>query len=159
MKELLDGESTDKLISEFNLYGAPKRLPDELQKTIFITDLKLVWDKQSQSYKSVGPIGIGFIGKATISRLLKGSLEIQRKKAGDVFHFYFESDNSNWWYFNYSRGIMQGLSSDAKFNDYVQNMKPDKRVADTKGDKSPYEFMLSTDRKKAEFLKKFAGNQ
>ena len=159
MKELLEGEKTDKLISEFNLYGAPKRVPEELQKTIFITDLKLVWDKQSQSYKSVGPIGIGFIGKATVSRLLKGSLEIQRKKGGDIFHIYFESDNSNWWYFNYSRGIMQGLSSDAKFNDYVQNMKPEKRIADTKGDKAPYEFMLSTDRKKAEFLKKFTSNQ
>ena len=100
-------------------------------------------------------IGVGFINKTTISRMLKGSLEIQRKKGGDNFNLYLESDNANWWYFNYSRGIMQVISSDSQFNDAIQKMKPDKRVADTKGDKVPYEFMLSTDRKKAEFLKKF----
>jgi hypothetical protein len=36
-------------------------------------------------------------------------------------------------------------------------MKPEKRVAESKGDTPPYEFMLSTDRKKAEFVKKFLG--
>jgi hypothetical protein len=50
---------------------------------------------------------------------------------------------------------MQGVSSDIKFNDAVNNMKPDKRIADTKDNKPAYEFMLSTDRKKAEFIKKF----
>ncbi len=155
MKELIGTERADKLISEFNLYGAPKKIPQELHQTIFLTDLKLDWNKETQSYKSKGMIGVGFINKTTISRMLKGSLEIQRKKGGDNFNLYLESDNANWWYFNYSRGIMQVISSDSQFNDAIQKMKPDKRVADTKGDKAPYEFMLSTDRKKAEFLKKF----
>jgi len=155
MKEIVGTEKTDKMISEFNLYGAPKRVPQELQQTIFLTDLKLFWDKQSQSYKSKGPIGIGFIGKSTISRQLKGYLEIQRKRGGEVFNLYMESDNATWWFFTYSRGIMQGVSSDSKFNEDVNNMKPDKRIADTKDDKPAYEFMLSTDRKKAEFIKKF----
>jgi hypothetical protein len=155
MNELIGVEKTQKLISEFNLYGAPKRVPQELQQTIFLTDVKLYWDTETQSYRSKGPIGVGFIGKTTISRLMKGCLEIQRKRGGEVFNFYLESDNATWWYFNYSRGIMQSVASDNKFNDAINGMKPDKRVADTKGDKPPYEFMLSTDRKKAEFLKKF----
>ena len=49
---------------------------------------------------------------------------------------------------------MQAISSDTKFNDAIQNLKPEKRVADTKDDKPPYEYMLSTDRKRAEFVKK-----
>lgn len=155
MKELVGTEKTDKMISEYNLYGAPKRVPQELQQTIFLTDLKMYWDKQTQSYKSKGPIGIGFIGKTTVSRQLKGYLEIQRKKGGEVFNLYIESDNATWWFFTYSRGIMQGVSSDIKFNDAVNNMKPDKRIADTKDNKPAYEFMLSTDRKKADFIKKF----
>lgn len=155
MKELVGTEKTDKMISEFNLYGAPKRVPQELQRTLYLTDVKLYWDQSTQSYKSMGPIGVGFIGKTTISRALKGYLEIQRKKGGEVFNLYLESDNATWWYFNYNRGIMQAVSSDIKFNDTVNNMKPDKRIADTKGDKPPYEYMLGTDRKKAEFIKKF----
>ena len=52
---------------------------------------------------------------------------------------------------------MQAISSDVKFNDAIQNLKPDKRVADTKDNKPPYEYMLSTDRKKAEFLRRITG--
>jgi hypothetical protein len=52
---------------------------------------------------------------------------------------------------------MQSISSDNKFNDAINGMKPEKRVAESKGDTPPYEFMLSTDRKKAEFVKKFLG--
>ncbi len=159
MKTLVGSEKTDKMISEFNLYGAPKRVPSELQQSLFLTDVKLVWCRETQSYKSVGNIGLGFILKNTISRMLKGSMEIVRKKNGDVLNLYLEADNANWWYFSYSRGVFQACSSDQKFNDAINNMKPEKRVADTKDNKPAYEFMLSTDRKKAEFLRKFVGGQ
>lgn len=157
MKEIVGVEKADKMISEFSLYGAPKRLPQELQQTLVLTDVKMYWDKETQSYKSVGPIGVGFIGKETISRKLKGYLEIQRKRGTEVFNLYIESDNATWWYWNYSRGVMQSISSDNKYNDAINGMKPEKRVAESKGDTPPYEFMLSTDRKKAEFVKKFLG--
>ena len=111
-------------------------------------------DKSLQSYKSTGPVGLGFIGKNAISRMLPGYVEIQKRRNGDVFSLYLEADKNTWWYFTYSRGIMQAISSDSKFNDAIQGVKPDKRVADTKNNKPPYEYMLSTDRKKAEFVKK-----
>lgn len=156
MRTLLGREAAEKLTTEYNLYGAPKKIPAQLQQTFFLTDVKLYWDKTSQSYKSKGPIGVGFAGKNSVSRLLTGYIEIIRKKGNDAFSFYLEADKNNWWYFNYSRGIMQSISSDTKFNDAIQNMKPDKRVADTKGDKPAYEYMLSTDRKRAEFVKKMS---
>ncbi len=157
MKTILGNEAADKLTTEFNLYGAPKKVPQQLQQSIFITDLKLHWDKSLQAYRNSGPVGIGFIGKSAVSRLLKGYVEIQKRRAGDVFNMYLEVDKNNWWYFNYSRGIMQAISSDPKFNDAIQNMKPEKRIADKKDDKPAYEFMLSTDRKKAEFARRMKG--
>lgn len=157
MKELIGIEKADKMISEYSLYGAPKRIPQELQQTLFLSEVKLYWDMQAQAFRSYGPIGIGFIGKEAISRQVKGYFEIQRRKGNDVFNLYLESDNASWWYFNYSRGILQSISSDNKFNDVINNMKPDKRVASAKGDTPSYEYMLSTDRKKAEFVKKFSG--
>ncbi|MBK9637595.1 MAG: hypothetical protein IPO63_07175 [Bacteroidetes bacterium] len=157
MKELVGIEKADKMISEYSLYGAPKKIPQELQQTIFLSDVKMYWDMQAQAFRSSGPIGIGFIGKDAISRQVKGYFEIQRKRGNDVFNLYLESDNASWWYFNYSRGIMQSISSDNKFNDAINNLKPEKRVASAKGDTPTYEYMLSTDRKKAEFIKKFLG--
>ena len=41
LRELLGKEKADKLISEVNLYGKFKRFPDELEKSLFITDLKM----------------------------------------------------------------------------------------------------------------------
>lgn len=157
MRELIGTEKADKLVSELNLYGAPKRVPEELNKTLYITELNLFWDKEFQSYRSDGPIGVGFIGKEAIGRQLTGHLEIQRKRGADIFNLYLEADKSTWWYFSYTRGIMQAISSDSKFNDAISAIKPEKRVADTKGDKEPYEYMLSTDRKKAEFLRRMKG--
>ncbi len=157
MKTILGIEAAEKLTTEFNLYGAPKKVPQQLQQSVFMTDLKLHWDRGVQGFRNTGPIGLGFIGKNAVSRLVKGYVEILRRRNGDVISFYFEADKNNWWYFNYSRGIMQAISSDTKFNDAIQGMKPDKRVADTKDNKPPYEFMLSTDRKKAEFTRKMKG--
>ena len=157
MKNLLGTEAADKLTSEFNLYGAPKKVPQPLQQTIFLTDLKLYWDKGAQGFRNKGKLGVGFIGKTSVSRLMVGYVEILKRKAGDVFSLYFEADKNNWWYFTYSRGIMQAVSSDSKFNSAIQGLKPDKRVADTKDNKPPYEYMLSTDRKKAEFTRRMKG--
>ena len=52
---------------------------------------------------------------------------------------------------------MQAISSDGKFNDIINNVKPEKRVADEKNGAAPYQYMISTDRKKNEFLRKFRG--
>jgi hypothetical protein len=156
MRAIVGTEKADKMVSEFALYGAPKKVPQELQQALYLTDLKMYWNKNSQSFKSVGPIGIGFIDKNTISRQLTGYFEIQKKKNGDVLNLYFEADQGNWWYFTYSRGILQSCSSDIKFNDAINNMKPDKRIADKKGDLPSYEYILSTDRKKNEFKTRFS---
>jgi hypothetical protein len=155
MRAIIGTEKADKMISEFALYGAPKKVPQELKQTLYLTDLKMYWNKNSQSFKSVGPIGVGFIDKNTISRQLTGYFEIQKKKNGDVFNLYLEADQGNWWYFTYNRGILQAVSSDIKFNDAINNMKPDKRIADKKGDLPSYEYILSTDRKKNEFKTRF----
>lgn len=157
MKTILGNDAADKLTSEFNLYGAPKKVPQPLQQTIFLTDLKLYWDRMSQGFRNRGKIGVGFIGKNTVSRMLTGYMEILRRRSGDLFSFYLEVDKNNWWFFTYSRGIMQSISSDEKFNEAIRNMKADKRIADTKDNKPPYEFMLSTDRRKAEFTRRMKG--
>jgi hypothetical protein len=148
-------EKADKFISELSLYGTPKKVPDELQNGIFITEMKMYWHKESLSFKSKGKLGIGYIGKTAVNRQLNGYYEVARKRSGDIFNLFIEIDGNTWIYFNYQRGVMQAISSDQKFNDIINNMKPDKRVADEKDGKPPYQYLLSTDRKKNEFIKRF----
>ncbi len=151
LSELIGKEKTDKLIAELNLYGAFKKIPSELQHSLLLSDLKLVWDTKTKSYRSTGLIGVGGILKTQINKMLKGNVEMIRKRGGDVLNIYLEMDNT-WYYFNYQRGVLQAISSNTKFNDEINKVKPDKRT--NKGDKDNLTYMLSTDRKKNDFIKK-----
>jgi hypothetical protein len=156
LAELVGKEKADKLIAELNLYGNFKKIPTELQHSILFSDLKLTWNTKSKSYRSVGPIGVGSILKNQLNKILKGNVEMVRKRGGDILNIYLEMDNT-WYFFNYQRGVLQAISSNAKFNDEINKVKPDKRS--NKGDKENFMYMLSTERKKNEFLKKFESGE
>jgi hypothetical protein len=156
MREMLGKEPADKLISQWNLYGSLKKLPDELKKTIFINDLKMKWNKETRSYTSVGKIGIGNVNKTQINKFVTGNVEIIKKRGGDILNIYLELDGNNWYYFNYTRGAMLAVSSDEKFNTYIKDMKPDKREkAGDKDKKEPnYYYNVCPPSKKMQFLRK-----
>ena len=152
--EFAGKEKSEKLITEMNLYGAFKKIPDELRHTLFFTDVKMRWDKSNRTFKSVGPIGVGSIDKTSVNKFVNGFIEIIHKRTGDAITVYLEPENQTWLYFSYSRGVMQTLSSQTVFNDAINKLKPEKRVNKEK-DKPDYEFMLTTDRAVQNFKKKF----
>jgi len=152
--ELAGKDRAEKLITEMNLYGSFKKMPEELRHTLFFTDVKMKWDNNSKSFKSKGQIGFGSMEKTSINRFVNGSIEIVHKKAADIITIYLEPENQTWYYFSYSRGLMQAISSQSAFNDAISKVKPDKRVNKEK-DKPNLEYILSTDRAVKNFVKKF----
>lgn len=157
--EIVGKEKADKIINEMNLYGLMKKVPDELAKTIFFTDLKMFWNPQTNSYRSVGDIGIGYMGKEQINRKVKGNIEFMRKRSSDVLNIYIEVDKFTWYFFSYQRGLLQTISSNKNYNDFITLMKPEKRIAKTKKEEPDFEFLLSTDRRKNDFLKRLEPEQ
>lgn len=154
LPEIIGKEKAEKMINEMSLYGTVKKVPDELAKTIFFTDLKMRWNPKSSSYRSVGEIGIGYIGKEQIHRKMKGNVELVRRRSSDVLNIYLQVDNFTWYYFSYQRGLLQVISSNSAFNDFINNLKPEKKIIKPKDDKPGLEFILSNDRRKNEFLKR-----
>ena len=146
-------EKADKLIAELNLYGSFKKIPEELRHTFFITELKMTWNNESRSYRSVGPIGIGSMDKTNVNRRVNGIVEIVHKRTGDALNIYLEPENQQWYYFSYTRGLLQAISSNSLFNEAITKVKPEKRVNKVK-DKPDFEYMLSTDRAVKNFLRK-----
>jgi len=155
LRELLGKKDADKLISEASLYGTFKKLPESLRKTIIFNDLKMKWDGASRSYKSFGKLGIGNIGNKQINKYVNGKVQLTKKRSGDLLTIYLEIDKNNWYFFTYTRGIMQSISSDADYNTAIQEVKPDKRKSKGLKEQGPYQFMYSTIRKKKDFLRKF----
>ena len=146
LSELIGKDLADKSISEINLYGKYKKMPAALVHTLVFSDLKMYWNDTTGSYLSRGPIGLSNVNKRQVHKSLKGYIEILKKRTGDVFTIYLEATEDKWYFFTYQRGLMQAISSNEDFNTIV-------KLA-TKGG-APYQFIISSVRKKKTFLNKF----
>lgn len=154
LREMIGADEADKLISAITLTGQFKRFPSELEKNMFLTDVKLVWNPESRSYQSVGPIGIGNIGKRQVNVKVAGKVEVVTGKIPEI-NIYLEADKDTWYYFKYSRGIMAAFSSIEEFNTTLTDLKTDKRKLKVEKGQSPYSFMVGSKRRKDEFVTKF----
>ncbi len=152
--ELIGREKLDALRTELSLFGTVKELPAELKHTIMFNDLKLQWNDESNSYLSVGKIGIASINNRQINKLVDGLIEIQLKRSGDICDIYLQIDRNTWYYFGYTRGVMQIHSSNRAFLDKMIAMKPNERRQKVTSGES-YIYMVSTDMKKNEFIRRY----
>ncbi len=145
---LIESDKLNKYFDELALTGKVTSLPDVLDKRIFLNDVTLFWDQYSRSYRSIGKIGIGYINKRKINAYVDGYIEIWRKRTGDIFDLYLKIDDKTFYYFGYTRGTMQVLSSDDKgFNDPIRILKDSERTLKTHRNQTPYSFLVSTARK------------
>jgi hypothetical protein len=153
LNEMVGKEKADKLISQLTLYGSYKKFPDELKYTFFFTDVKMTWNQKTKSYISTGKLGLGSIGKTQINKFVPGTIMLERKKSGDVLSIYLELDNSKWYTFRYSNGIMLVYSSNDKFNTIIKEEKDEnKKKEGEKGQKS-YKYTLGSPNERNLILK------
>ncbi|MBT6133641.1 MAG: hypothetical protein HOA37_00880 [Flavobacteriales bacterium] len=153
--ELIGTDEADRLISQITLIGQFKKFPSDLEKHFFLTDVQMKWNAETNSYQSVGDkIGIGNIGKRQINVKVKGKLEVVVGRIPEI-NLYLEADNDTWYYFKYSRNIMQAYSSMDDFNTAIGDLKADKRKKKVEKGQSPYSFMLSSKRRRDDFVTKF----
>jgi len=153
LREILGKEKGDKAISDLVLNGGFKRFPDELEKTMFLNDITMRYDKASRSFISDGKIGVGNIYKNEFNRYVGGIIQLKKQKAGDMLTIYFELDQSTWYYFSYFKGVMNCVSSNQEFNTIIKEVKPKNRKQEI--DKGPsYQYNLCGANKKDAFLKK-----
>ncbi|MGB0882319.1 MAG: hypothetical protein ACPGSO_05160 [Vicingaceae bacterium] len=155
LKEMVGLEEGDKLIGQVSLNGQFKKVPKSLEKTFMFNDVKMKWDGESRSFKSFGRIGLSNIKDKQINKYLTGHVELIKKRSGDVLTIYLEIDKNNWYFFTYTRGMMQAISSNVDFNTAITETKPDKRKSKPAKGQEPYQYMYSTKRKKRDFLRKF----
>lgn len=156
MNELIGVEQTSKMISEMSLnMGKPKKFPKELDKTIVFTNLMFKWDKESQSYKSMGKIGISNIGNKMINRYVNGHIQIRKRKTGDKIFIYLEISDKEWFYFVFSGGILRTFSSVSEFNTTIANLKTKNKKQKT--DKGTFNYMLTNLETRNLFIFEFTG--
>jgi hypothetical protein len=149
-------QAADKYISKI-MTGSQRRVPESLQHTIMINEMKMKWQPATNSYISQGKIVLGGFLKTRINGEVDGYVEYKKVRSGDVLNIYFEI-GGEWFYFNYHLNVMQVLSSMSKFNDIIQEDVTGKgkknRLKEGRegGKKSTYRYIKSTTKKKDDFL-------
>ena len=153
--EVVGKEQTTKLIQDLNLYGTFKKLPKELQKTLFLTDVELIWNAETGSYRYKGFLGVSSIDKYQVNKMMYGLVELTKKRNGDELSVYFEPSDDSWFFFNYKRGMLGAVSSHDDFNAQIRDTKDDKRTKKAEGGKPKITYVLSTAIQRRNFVRSF----
>lgn len=148
-------ETANKVEEELNLFGTVNDLPKELKHTILLNEIKLIWSDVTNSYHSVGKIGVSSINGIQVNRKIDGYFELRIKRSGDIMDLYLQLDRKTYLYFGYTRGVMQTLSSNKVYVETIMNMKTRERKLKTSRGQTPYSFLISTDRKKNNFYRRW----
>ncbi len=154
LMELLGQKEAKEKLQELNLYGQFKKYPKELEKTLFLTDVKLYWNEPTNSYRYKGFIGVSSINGIQINRMVYGMIEFEKKRGRDKFYLYLEPGADTWFYFEYSNNLMSASSSDENFNNAIRDTKADKRQNKVING-YPYQYTQSSAIKKRNFLRRF----
>jgi len=148
-EEIAAGISTD-----LGLYGSLRSIPKGFNYEIVLNDVNLYWDEYNSSFRSVGPIGIGFIGTQPMNVYVDGYIEIQRRRTGDMFDIYLKADNSTWYYFSYMRGNMMAQAGNNNFNLLISTEKLSKRKHPESTVRKPYSYMISVEDRLPRFIRR-----
>lgn len=150
---LLGEEEAKKFIFDLNSFGSSRNIPEALNKSLVIADVKLSYHPESRSFISEGQIGIGMVGGQTVNKYFDGYLEIVRKRSGDVIQLYLEIDRRHWYFFNHSGNLMQSISSKSEYNRLISDEEAGDRTEKAGKGEAAYRYIISTTQKKNRFLR------
>ncbi len=143
-----DMKKSGQLLSKIGVNGEYNKIPKELVKTIYLSDIKMKYNKRTRSLVSTGSIGIVSVGKTQILKYYDGRLEIKNK--GNTYKITLAIDlgNKEYFYFqfkgNATAGQVFAYSSNAEFNTFIKEAKPDDRKMKTKGKEPKFSYYIST---------------
>ena len=155
IRHLVGEDNAQKLFDDLSLYGEYGEVPEEMQKTILLTQVKMGWNPATLSYMSYGKIGVGSIGGVQINKEVDGYIEIQRKRSGSFFDMYLKIDNNTWYYFGYTQGVMQTLSSNNNYVAFIKAKKNKHRKLKVKKRQTPYIYMLAPSERVGRFINRY----
>jgi len=151
---LIGKEPADKLLKDLSATGTIKKFPDELNKAIVFSNVEMKWNTETRSYISEGWVPISNIGKTPVNKVIKGKIEMVKKRGGDILNVYIELESQKWYFFNYTRNIMNVIAGDENFNKVIRELDGKKRALDVPSGQAPYQFMIGIEKRKRDFLER-----
>jgi hypothetical protein len=155
LDNILTGKDRERYDEEVSNFGGPERIPRPMRKTIVFSDITLEFNKETGSFISTGPIGVGSILDEPINKQMEGIVEVIRKRKGDELNIYLNVPGGETYFFQYKRNLMQFYTSDKELMTKMLEIDPKKRTLDAKDGKPMYNYNASTKGKLNLFLNRF----
>jgi hypothetical protein len=155
LKFILGPQKGDEMLNQLNLSGHMKDYPKDLAKWgFFFADVNMTWNPKTKSFVNDGKIGIASLKDNQMYKYVTGYVEIARKRSGNILNLYLESANQ-WFFFSYQNNKVQTISSKKEYNDAIKKaMDDNKNILKGEKGEANYAFIISTPKRKADFLKK-----
>jgi hypothetical protein len=138
----VDQKTADKIKSDYTLKGEVKKIPKGMNSTIYLTNVKLKWDKETSSFvSSSNKIGIVSLYGKSVFKELTGKMQFQKSpstegKYMDRIKMLFETPTS-YYFFDYNfktkkktdngDGTMKLYSTDGAFKQEILDIKTEKK--------------------------------
>ncbi len=146
MYELFPEKDVKNVMSDLQQTGLYK-LPKSMEKGFIISGVKLAWDQQKRSWRSVdNKISIMSVYDKQVNKEFRGYMEVVRKRSGNIVNIYFEV-SGDWFFYTFRQGQMEAISSDESFN---------KLLTEKTKANSPYS--ISAIKRKLDFVRSFQNN-
>lgn len=146
MYELFPEKDVKTVVTSLKETGFYK-LPKSMEKGFIISGVKLAWDQQKRSWRSVdNKISIMSVYDKQVNKEFKGYMEVVRKRSGNIVNIYFEV-SGDWFFYTFRQGQMEAISSDESFNKIL-----------TEKTKGSTPFSISAIKRKIDFVRSFQNN-
>ena len=153
MNELVGKADYKEFKNQLMLYSNEAKLPKSTQHSILLGKVKFNWHTETGSYLNYGKIGIATINNKPVNKYVTGYLQFLKRRSGDIMKFYFQLPNNDYYYFSYTRGVMQTLSNNEDFVNAIQNLKKKARKQKTPRGQTPYRYIIATEQNKVQFIR------
>ncbi|MRT92621.1 hypothetical protein [Ancylomarina sp. 16SWW S1-10-2] len=124
---ILPKEEANKIVTEIKTTNTYKTLPDTIKQTLFFNQVNLEWNKEEKAYYSYGELELGSIFNTTYNSVVKGKIEIRKRRKGNRMYLYMELEDGDWFYFEYQNQVMFMRSSISEINLAMEEVKEDER--------------------------------
>lgn len=154
LRASLGEEEAEEVLADLSLGGQLRRVPKSMQHTLVFSDVELVYDAREESFVSEGDLGVVLLGGEQVFMTVRGKMEIQRNKSGDLLRLYLHGGQENWYYMDYRLGTFNINTTDQPFNALLSEIKPKNRSIKSDGKRFGFQGMGSRKRRN-DFVDRF----
>ncbi|MFP4524986.1 MAG: hypothetical protein ACLFNL_01235 [Bacteroidales bacterium] len=154
LNEIYDLQTTEDFFTELDKEENKRAIPDEIESTLLLSNIKLNWNTETESYLSEGKIGVALINGKPVNKYMDGYVEFVKRRSGDRMYIYLQPDDDTFYFFYYFRGMLRVYSSNKHFISSIQDIPERKRtIRDNIFSPVQYRYILTPESRLNQFYK------